>query len=368
MNKHFKIITILSLIMSILSLIGMPITFAQSSSTYMLKGYEFGGGGGTGMNSSSYSLEGIAAQGGDVLGSSSFNVNSGLVFVQQSNVPAAPTFVNTSNWYNKLKITINKWSGDPSDTKYAIAISSDNFATDTRYVQDNLTVGSALGTEDFQTYSTWGGSSGNFIIGLNPSTTYTVKVKSMQGNYSESGWGPTAQVATSNLILGFDIDIGGASDPGSTSAPYVVSMGTLTIGSPTTATDRVWLSLDTNAEAGGYIFVYDQYGGLKSNNLNYTITSATADLSSGVVKEGFGLQGASKTQTSGGPLAYTSPYNGATENIGVINTTINEIFNTTSAPIVGGRGSVYIKAKVSNITPSSNDYADTLTMIATASF
>ncbi len=340
--------------------------YGQSSTNYELRSYEFGSGGGVNMSATGYLLEGIAGEIAGKQSSTNYMANSGLNFYQQAHVPSAPTVANTGDWHNKLKVTINKWSGDPTDAKYAIAASTDNFASDVRYVQSDNTIGASLGAEDFQTYATWGGASGFNVIGLTSSTTYTFKVKSTEGRYTESPWGPTANAATSALEVSFDIDVGGASDPGETAAPYTIAFGNLTPGSVSTATDRIWVDFATNADNGGYIFVYDQNAGLKSTALNYTVTSATADLSG--ASTGFGLKGASKTQSSGGPLEYTSPYNGSSENVGIVSTTIREIFNTTSASIVGGRGSVQLKAKVSSVTPAANDYADTITLVATAAF
>jgi hypothetical protein len=340
---------------------------AQESTTYKLKGYEFGGGGGTSIESTSYSMEGILGEGAGDLESTSYKVGSGLTFVQNANTPPAPTFTNDSgNRYNKLKLVVNKDSGDPSDAKYAVAISADNFASDLRYVQSDGTIGATLGAEDYQTYAAWGGASGLYVINLVENTTYTVKVKSTQGIYTESPYSATAQAATVPLRISFDIDIGGSSDPGETAAPYTIAFSDLSIGTVNTATNRGWIDFETNAEAGGYIYVYDQYAGLRSNTLNYTIPSVSSDLVS--VSEGYGLQGASKTQTSGGPLSYVSPYDGTSNTVGIVNSTIREIFNTSSLPIVAARGSFSIKAKVANTTPGSSDYTDTLTLIAASSF
>lgn len=334
-----------------------------ASTNFQLRSFEFGGGGGT-VSSTNYSAEGTVGETGGEMSSTNFQAGSGLIFVQQANTPGVPTLSNDNNWYDKLHIIINQ-SNNPSDTTYAIAISDDNFVT-TEYVQNDNTVGPTLGIEDFQTYAQWGSATGEDIIGLTPGTTYTVKVKARQGNYTESPYGPTASAATINPTLTFDIDIGGDSDPGNTNPPYQIAVGTLTAGVVTTATDRVWIDLDTNANSGGYVYIYDQYGGLRSTNANYTIASGSNDLSG--VSEGFGLQAASVAQTSGGPLAKVSPYNGASNNVGIVNTTIREIFSSTASPIVGGRGSIALKSKVGTITPASADYTDTLTFIASATF
>ncbi len=337
---------------------------AQSSSNYQLEGYEFGGGGGT-VGSTNYGINATLGEQVGALSSTNYKANSGLSFLENTDVPPAPTFVNDSgNRYNRLKITIAQ-GGNPTDAKYAIAISDDNWVS-TKYVQSDATVGVTLGIEDYQTYASWGGASGSFIIGLTASTTYKVKVKALQGAYSESAYGPEASAATLGLQVVFDLDVGGTSDPGETGAPYTIAMGNLTQGTVVTATNRVWLDFATNGESGGFVYLYDQYGGLRSTTTSYTITSSSTNLTS--ASEGFGLQGASKTQTSGGPLEYVSPYDVASENVGIVDTTIRKVFSTTNSPIVGGRGSLSIKAKASSTTPASTDYADTLLMIASAGF
>lgn len=327
-----------------------------ASTNYQLKSFEFGGGGAS-MSSSTYSSDGIVGEVDGQQSSSTYKVNSGLVFVQNANVPTV-TLVNSGNWYNKLHVTIGP-QNNPTDTKYAIAISTDNFTT-TQYVQSDDTVGSILGPEDYQTYSNWGGASGEDIIGLLQNTTYEVKVKAMQGYYTESAYGPPASNSTSPVTLTFDIDI--APTDTETSPPYSISMGSLNPGSVSTANDKIWVDLDTNAANGGYIYIYDQYAGLKSVNVDHTITSSSTNLSSAT--EGFGLQVDSATNISA-----VSPYNGSagTDNVGVVDSTVRELFSANS-PVTSGRGSVLVKAKASNTTPAANDYADTLTLISSAAF
>lgn len=363
MGKYLKNACILGF----LGVFGTFSVLAQSSTNYKLNGYSFGSGGGYDNASTNYKVEGVVGQEdlGD-MSSTNYGLGSGLIFAQQANVPSAPTFVNdTGTQYNKLKITINKWVGDPTDAKYAVAISTDSFAT-TQWVQSDFTVGSVLGPEDFQTYTSWGGASGTYIIGLIPSTTYAVKAKSTQGNYTESGLGPSASAATVDSQIAMDIDIGGGSDPGETAAPYSINVGDLNIGSPTTATNRVWIDFDTNANNGGSVYVHDQNTGLKSTTFNYTITSATADLTS--ASEGYGAQVATVNQTNGGPLAKIAPYNGTSSSVGVLDTTVREIFWSSGSRIVGGRGSFQIIARASGATPAADDYTDTLTVIASAAF
>jgi hypothetical protein len=345
-------------------LLNTGLALAQESSSYKLKGYEFGGGGDANIESTSYSMEAILGESAGELESASYKTGSGLTFVQNANVPPAPLLVNSAQWYNKLKITINQDSGDPTDTKYAIAISNDNFVSDTRYVQDDNTVGTSLGSEDFQLYSDWGGASGSYIIGLERNTTYTVKVTAMQGKYTQSAFSATAQASTSDMILTFDIDV--SSTDTETAAPYAVTVGSLIPGSVTTATDKVWVDFATNADYGGYVYITGLNTGLKSSNVNYTISSATSNLSS--LSEGYGVQSSSATQSTGGPIAAVPPYNGTSENVGVVDTTTREIYSSSSLPVTGGRSSFLIKAKSKTTTPSASDFTDTLTIVSSATF
>src|SRR3989344_5451863 len=188
-----------------------------ASTNYSLRSYEFGGGGAS-MSSATYALEAILGQQSASISSTNFNVRSGLSFVQDAYTPTAPGLVNSSNWYNKLLLTINT-ANNSTDTTYAVAITDDNWAT-TRYVQNDNTVGNALGIEDYQTYVNWGSGSGEYIIGLTPNTTYKVKIKAMQGRFTESQYGPDSSAATSSPSIDFDIYV--ASTDTETAAPYTL--------------------------------------------------------------------------------------------------------------------------------------------------
>lgn len=343
-------------IFPVLFLLALP-----ASTNYELRSYGFGAGGGS-LDSASYSLEGILGEQSASVSSNSYNVRGGLLGVQTAHVPPAPTLVNSDNWYNKLNITLDQ-GGNPSDTVYAIAISNDAWVT-TNWVQSDNTVGATLGIEDYQTYADWGSGSGENIIGLDLNTTYWVRVKAMQGEFSESQLGPQASAATSNVSIDFDIDVS-ASDT-ETAAPYAFAFGTLTVGSVNTPSTKVWVDLDTNAQYGGYIYLSDSNSGLLSADQSYTIDSATGDLAA--LGEGFGVQSSTDTESSGGPLTAIAPYNNSSENVGVLDTTVRELYSTAGSSIAGGRGSFLLKAKPSNTAPAADDYTDTLTIIAAGNF
>lgn len=343
--------------------------FAQNppaSTNYKLLNYGFGGGGTASSSSTNYSLFGTLGQVDQGSPSSTnYFIGAGLEFTIQASVPAAPTFTNPSSWYNKLKIVINRGGNDPTDYKYAIAIASGSGAI--QYVQNDNTVGNVLGLEDWQSYTAWGASSGFNVISLYPGTTYTIQVTAKQGDfYTNLQWGPTSQATTTNPSLSFDIDIAPTDQP--TSPPYTVSMGNLTPATVTTATDKVWVSISTNATNGGLIDILGNNTGLLSSLATYTISSVSNDLGLVGVTEGYGARSNSVAQTSGGPMAALSPYDGAGNNVGIIDTAKRRIYDSTNAAVTGGRVSFELKAKASNTTPSANDYADTITVLATGNF
>lgn len=343
--------------------LGTSLLFAFPASTnFQLKDYGYGGGGVANGTSSNYAIEGIAGeQNATQLDGTTYDLGPGLQFTNQANVPPAPAFTNPANYYNKLKLVIATGS-NPSDTLFAIAISTDNFVT-TNYVQSDSTVGAALGLEDYQSYAAWGGASGFNIIGLLPSTTYKVKVKAWQGKFTETGFGPESSAATVGATLTFDIDVS-ASDT-DTNAPYTTNIGDLLAGTVTSSPEKIWVDFDTNGESGGRVYIVASNAGLQSSRAGYTISSVTGNLTA--LSEGFGAQGSTATQSSGGPFAVATAYDLASNNVAVTDTAIREIF-TTSGPVSGGRGSFLLKAKSSAVTPAAGDYAETLTVIASASF
>lgn len=334
-----------------------------TSSNYALDSFSFGSGGTASSASSLYSLEGVSGElGGSELTGTSYNAWPGLLYTQMADTPAAPTFTNVSNDYDKLLIQLDT-GGNASDAEFAIAISDDNWVT-TEYVQSDNTVGAVLGDEDWQSYTAWGSGTGEYIIGLNTNTTYKVKVKARQGWFTEGPWGPEASAATAALTLSFDIDV--SSTDTETSAPYTVDLGNLTPGSVTTATDKIWIDLTTNANTGGYVYVLGENQGLVSSTVGHTISAVTGNLTG--QQEGFGVRADTTAQSSGGPLVALSPYDNSGEVVGTVPATPEELFSSSGAEIIDGRGSILVKAKISDITPSGSDYTETITLVAAGIF
>lgn len=335
-----------------------------SSTNYTLNEFGFGSGGTNNSTSTNFGLFGLLGDmENNTLSSTNYKALSGLTYTLQANTPPAPTFTNPSNYYNQLHLTINQ-GNNPQDTTYAIAISTDNFVSETNYIQNDNTIGTVLGSEDWQTYTSWGGASGITLVGLSPSTTYTVKIKSYQGKYTQTGFGPTTQASTTTSTLSFDIDI--ASSDTDTDPPFTLNIGTLTAGSVITSTNKIWIDLSTNGTAGGIVYVYGANSGLSSATTSETISSATTNLAT--VGTGYGARSNSVSQASGGPMQASSPYNGASDNVGVLDTSKRIIFDSSSQPVTAGRTSFEIKAKANQVTAAADDYSDTLTIITTAAF
>ncbi len=340
-----------------------------STSNYQLNSYGFGNGGVSNSTTSNYTLEGVSGElSAQPTSTANYADNSGVLQLQQSNVPNV-TISNPSNYYDKLKFVIDT-QNNPSDAKYALQIStSSDFSTGVNYVESDDTIGASLTISDYQTYSTWGGASGANIIGLASNTTYYLRAKATHfiANTNkittESAYGPSSNATTSGLSLSFCAYTNANCAAGGSS----VTFSGLVAGNVTNSPNNIGVDFATNANIGGSVYIYASNTGLFSSKTNYTIASATADLGSGAISEGFGAQIASVNQTTGGPLSKVSPYNNSSNNVGILNTTIYSILSSTSA-LTGGTGSIQLQVKPSTTTPASTDYSDTITLIAAAAF
>lgn len=200
---YFPAFLILILCLAIESAYAQP-----QSSNYKLRDYTFGSGGTENSSSTNYKVFGVVGdQPYGKPNSTNYQIGAGQNYTILPALPGAPTFTNPSALYDRLKIIINT-SGNPSDTTFAIAITetTDTNWSNIRFIQSDQTVGSILGIEDFLTYSSWGGASGFYVTGLSQNTTYKIKVKARQGNFTETGWGPEATASTSVPSLTFGVD------------------------------------------------------------------------------------------------------------------------------------------------------------------
>jgi hypothetical protein len=336
-----------------LSFLGLVLFAALPATTnYQLNSYGFGTGGTANSTTSTYALEGTT---GEVSGSPSttttYTVKPGFTQTQQAHIPKITIDNGSGTYYNKLHFVIDQ-QNNPSDALYAISISTDNFASDIRYVKSDMTVSNSLVVADYQTYTAFGGASGANIIGLNSSTTYYVRVKATQGKFTESAYGPIASVATVGAQLSFSL------------STTTVAMGALLPATVVPGNHTVDITFATNAASGGDIYISGQNGGLKSARTGVTIASGSFDLSA--QQHGFGAQ-ISAIGASTGTFSKVNPYDQSSNTVGVVDATIRRIM-TTAGPITGGTGSVTFKAKATATDPAAPDYTEQSTMLASANF
>lgn len=338
-----------------------PVFAGPESTNFELEEYGFGAGGVATSSSENFLFQGILGEVENASPSSTnFRLGPGLTYTLEPNIPAAPNFTNPSSFYNKLKIIIDN-GGNPTDTTFVIQVSSGSatFSSNVLYVQADNTLGTL---PVWQTYTAWGSATGFNIIGLYPGTTYYARVAAKRGVYQQGSYSGVANATTLNPTLSFDIDTTSQSIP-----PFSVAIGNITAGNVTTSSDKVTTTITTNAVSGALVYLSGANSGLQSTTAgSYTITSVSNNLTS--ISEGYGARGTTVTQSSGGPMQLISPYNGAGENVGIINTTKRLLSDSTSAPVTSGQVSFELKAKASATTPSALDYTDTLTVIGTGSF
>lgn len=349
-----------------------PIVYASmpTTTTYMLQSYGFGSGGTANSSTSTYALEGITGEiSGQPSNTTTYSTLPGFIQTQQANVPKLSALDNGSGiYYNKLHFTIDK-QNNPTDALYALQISTtSDFSSNVNYVKSDFTIGSTLATTDYQNYAAFGGSSGTYIIGLTPGTTYYVRVKAAQhlfsqtgGRYTETGYGPSSNAATASQSITFNLVTSNQASP-----PFSIDLGNLPAGTPVTSSQTINVTLSTNAVSGGDVYISGSNSGLNSAATGYTITSATADLSSAA--QGFGAQSNSITQGSLGALSVAdSIYSGSGSNVGIVNTTVRSIY-TATAPITGPTGKIQLIGKSATMTEAATDYSDTLTLVASGNF
>lgn len=355
-----SILLLISLILCLMS--APPAAFAgPSSGTYQLLDYGFVSGGTINSTSGTYSLQGIA---GEIetasLSSATYLMLPGLTYTLEPNTPPAPTITNPSNaYYNKLSISINN-ANNPSDTTFAIQIStSPDMLQNIYYVQADDTLGTS---PVWQTYTAWNSGSVFTLIGLTPGSTYYARVAAKRGTFQQGRYGGIASATTVNPTFTFSVQTSNQATP-----PYSVGIGVVNAGQVTTSWQAVKTTMSTNANTGGIVYLYDANSGLKSLEAgNYTINSATADLSS--ASQGYGAQGQNISQTSGGPMQIVTPYNVSSGNVGVIDNLKRVFADSSSLPVSNGQASFLLKAKAANSTPAATDYSDTITIIGTGSF
>jgi len=405
MNYHpiQKTLSILIVTVSILSLYIINVYAEElKSNNYKIVEVNTKGGGSTQTSNTGNmklltSIDAFAGDPGAL--SSNYRVGYGNITAFIANVPKiscfetntngsstctrGPAYLNTngmvsvcgnSGCYDRARFEIDIQK-NPTDTLCSIQISTDNFASDIRYI-DGITKKpkSTKNLNDYLTKSVWESSTFN-IRGLQSSTQYYIRAVALHGDYTESLPGPSINATTTTATISLDIDIDDIDGVSSeTSAPYIVTLDNarkLTqSGPPQTALDLIWFDINTNAQSGFVLLHKSNNNGLLSTTPSYTIPSSNVNLDS--VTEGYGIQkyytnqlyhtssgnGDLGTITTGANYALTG------NNIGIVENIFNKLFESDK-PIHSGRASIMIKARAASTTPAATDYSDELIFVIT---
>jgi len=292
----------------------------------------------------------------------------------------------TPGCYDRIKVEIDH-QNNPIDTLYLVSLV---LSGTTYYVQSDHTLSATFDINDFMTIcglegkdtrtgsdcensagGQWNADYQSYnVYGLRPGATYTVSAAALSGDFTGTQFGPTTNVTLEYPRITFDIDIAGTGGVATeTAAPYSIALGTLTT-SPSTATNRIWLDLNTNVIEGMATYVKDVNDGLLSGaNL---IPSSFEDLAVDT-DGGYGLKVETSTQSALGPIVRSSNYDtfGGNE-VGGLSTVYSSIFSSyTSSPntgqVSGGRTSTMVKAKIITSTPAGL-YTDTIIFLMITNF
>lgn len=340
------------------SLLSSGEVFAGPSSTnYELKSYGFGSGGTDNSTSSNYGLSGVIGEVENGRPSSTnYKAGSGLSFLQNANVPGQPTFTNPGTNYDRLRFILNT-SSNPADTTYAIAISTDNFVSDTRFIKSDFTIGNTLTASDFQTYTAWGGASGSYVTGLTRNTTYYIKVKARKGAFSETEYGPVASATTSDPSFSFGLD------------SYTINFNNLNAGNSYTDSSKTTvMTTSTNAYNGYAVYAKVTQPLTSPNNTinNYSGTNSSPTTWTGT---GFGYNTSdTDLQTgSGGATRFSgSKYAGFTTTASQ-NPVADHLGPIIASPISGEQFTITYRLSANNTT-NSGTYTSVIEYIATPSY
>lgn len=370
--KKFKIQFLLA---SFIFLVVPLVALAQNmnSGNYRVENSTFDGGGESSSSGNYSSRDSISDIDGGTSASTNFRNPSGFMPGAYPGVPGVPTLTNTGgNLYNSLDFVITQGDGQQSDTVYAIAISDDNFAT-TFFIQPDDTLGTA---EAWQSYAGWGSGTGERVVGLNPSTTYKIKVKASYGSGSdaedtESGYSLEATATTSAPLLTFAI--GGISSGTTiagltttvTSNANSIGFGTLTLGdgSPNVAAQS--LTVSTNA-TGGYVATARHDQDLTSQNSDTIATvsgtnASPATFGTGVTTGRFGYHTTDSSLCTGSSSRFA-----ADDTYARLEVSPYEVACSTG-PVTSEVTNILFKLVVGALQPAG-DYQSSVTYIATATY
>lgn len=232
---------------------------------------------------------------------------------------------------------------------------------------------------EYGTAATTGGSGANRVT--NPATSGT-KTISFAGTIGDTGTiqqgivddDAVSATATVDPTITFDIDMG-TTCGGETGTPYSLAFGTVATSDvessgTTDSVNAICLDHGHNGTDGSVITVVSAQAALKSTSVpGDTIGSSTALMAAGTENYGICVD-----ETPPAGFTRATNFDGANcelnsniNNVGALTTSAQNIV-TTAAPVASSLVEVYASVAVASSTEAHNDYSDTLTFIATATF
>jgi hypothetical protein len=336
-----------------------------SSPNYNIENPELDVGGEPSSSTNYTSRDSIGAQNDSSTSSTNYNIFPGFQQHAYPGVPGTPTLTNTGGTlYNSLDFVIDT-GGNASDANYAIALSSDDFAT-TFFVQADDSIG---GSTVWQDYAGWGSGTGERITGLSPSTTYKIRVKARFGPNTETAYSQTASATTSapSMTITFSGVGSGNTVAGQTttvaSTTNAIPFGTLILNTPAVAAHTVTIS--TNA-TGGYTTTLQQDGNLRTDTSQQIDPVAAGNASPaawpGSVSAGeFGYHTTDSSLCTGSTGRFS-----ANDTYAALTTSPAEVA-CSAGPVTSEATTVVYKLQIGAIQVSGS-YQNKLTYISTAQF
>jgi len=179
---------------------------------------------------------------------------------------------------------------------------------------------------------------------------------------------------SADLVLGDDVTVSAtvSETVSCTASTSTTAFGTLTTSAVSTSTPDVTITMSCNYASGCTLKVQDDGNatnpGLYSTTVAYLIGSAdaayadTATLAAGT--EGYGIQGSTNANGSGGTLTIATRYNQTGNAVGGFEITDQSISSSTE-PIANRETVVKHKAAISGLTKAATNYSDILTYSCT---
>jgi hypothetical protein len=161
----------------------------------------------------------------------------------------------------------------------------------------------------------------------------------------------------------FTLTLGGTTD----------TLGTLSTGS-VISSSGVNATVSTNAAYGPTLFIYDSQTGLHSTNAAHTIASKLPNNATSTTivttTENYIANATYTSNTSGDTMTIAAPFNGTGATGDGLSPYPSELAYATATAAPTNAAIVNIKesATITNITPESSDYSDTVYIVGTGTF